>query len=158
MSFFNVVVWFLVNKYKQTRLTRRKGRIPKKKQKYIKVRPESKRHKHFPMLWRINPNRRVMSHGWADYEYKFCQVNIFEVFDMCIEEKVSYEGFIIYILEIYFHEFMHLFFHFRLEKWAGHEKTKVKPIGVKISDIYLEDPDNFNIWFNMFKDCLEYFN
>jgi len=145
-------------KYKQKRLVHKKGRIPKHKQEYIKVRPESNRHKHLPMLWRINPNHRCSIHGWADWEYKYSQVNIFEIFMLCIEEDLDYAQFIYYILEIYFHEFMHLFFHFRLEKWRGHEKTKVKPIGIKLADVYLEDSDNFNIWFEMFKDCLEYFN
>jgi len=67
-------------------------------------------HEHLPIIWR-NTFRSSYS-GWADWGKKYCMVNFYHMYNKYIDNN-RFDLFIDDFLRIFYHEFIHLFFHFR---------------------------------------------
>ena len=68
-------------------------------------------HEHLPIIWR-NTYRSKYA-GWASWGRKYGMVNFYHLYHELISKKQIYK-FIREFLRIYYHEFMHLFFYYKL--------------------------------------------
>jgi hypothetical protein len=70
-------------------------------------------HDHLPIIWR-NTYRSSYA-GWASWFYKYGMVNFYHLYNELIEDN-NYNRFIDEFLRVYYHEYLHLFFYYRLRK------------------------------------------
>jgi len=68
-------------------------------------------HDHLPIIWRYT--FRSSYCGWADWGKKYGMVNFYHLYNSYLQSK-NYDWFIDEFLRIYYHEFIHLYFKFRL--------------------------------------------
>ena len=75
------------------------------------------------------------------------------VYESALEHEDSVlTAFTIYFLEIYFHEFLHLFLKFRLGKWMNSEKSVIYPLAKALQIAICDEPDLGLVWIEMFRD------
>ncbi|MBA7490172.1 hypothetical protein ES702_00707 [subsurface metagenome] len=70
-------------------------------------------HEHLPIIWR-NTYRSSYS-GWADWGKKYAMVNFYHMYEQYITTN-NFNRLIDEFLRVYYHEFIHLFFHFKSDR------------------------------------------
>ncbi len=101
-------------------------------------------HDHLPIIWRCT--FRTAYAGWASWGWKYGMVNLYRL-GVEFRESNDYRHLVFDFLRIYYHEFLHLYFRFKLGKVLFKGKLKdvssnedvidALAIGITLNDLQL---------------------